>query len=257
MVSSDCHGKTDLLKQVIKENKHSCVAFLDCGDLQLYSEFDKPLYFVHGNHEDFNVINAMDNGNVEFKNLRYIKNGEVVSIVVNNHPINILGFGGNYSPKDFVIDTPELAEKMLQGYRKSHFATYEYNNVIDRYNKGKLPKIHILLTHEPPKNLINYRVKTKEKKDVVMFDIGCDVIENLFTTINPDISLSGHHHTFKKYVNYTLTKQQHKISIPSFRDGYVILNLILNSDNNLIVYGVECITHKINEKYNPNFGFIV
>ena len=204
LILSDSHGHLGMRDFIRKAD----VDFvLHCGDLSLYSEMEKPTYFIKGNHEDYNLLEAMTNGTLEFKNLRYIKNGEIISLSKGKEIIKILGFGGNYSPKFYFADK-------LYHDRRRHFTEKDFNNAI------KHKHIDILLTHEVPKGLHKIKLGIYEE------DLGNEVINKLIEETKPKFAFSGHYHRYNEmYIGDTRC-----IGLPRYING----NCILDTDNNIL-----------------------
>lgn len=194
-IVSDTHGDLGF-QQFVKDVDADFV--LHCGDLSLYSEFDKLVLFVKGNHEDWDVLEAMKKGVVEFKNLRYIKNGEVLALKKEDEIVKILGFGGNYSPKYY-------GASKLEGDRRRHFTDKEFKEACIH------KKIDILLTHESPLGLVMNKRGN---------DYGQPLITELVEKTRPKYAFSGHHHVF----NERIVDSTRCVAVPRFGDGMILLD---------------------------------
>ena len=173
IITADTHGYPDMLKDFV--NDTDADYFLDCGDISLYQNHSKPVYFIHGNHENWDIIEAMDNDDLKLTNLRHIKNSEVITLTKGNEkPIRVLGFGGNYSPTRF-----NMKKNSLTKDRRRHYNFEEFNNAKKLKNKAD-----IVLTHECP-----FGVLVRNGKDV-----GSEIITLLLKEMKPKMSFSGHHH---------------------------------------------------------------
>ncbi len=199
LVTSDIHASPNCI-EILKSIKNvNCI--LNCGDLQSYFDSVIPHYFIHGNHENFDLIETMDKGYLKFNNLKHIKNGERINICndkLSQSNITVLGFGGNYSPSRYTH-----RKDYLKGDRRRHF-------VEDEFKEACKHKCDILLTHEAPLGLLSKSGR----------DVGQPLINKLIKRVKPIISFSGHHHTYKvnKLDNTIL------VSVPRITEGYILLD---------------------------------
>ena len=143
---------------------------LQLGDL-LYYDLPVPTYFIAGNNEDFDVIDAMRNGRVESSR---VHNGYLLaSTVAEVEGLRVAGLSGNYAPSQFDRPRPNL-----HGERRRHF-------VHDDVEKAKkLTDVDVLLTHEAPHGL-------PVSED---YEVGCPYVDELIEALEPDLCLVGHHH---------------------------------------------------------------
>ncbi len=142
---------------------------LQLGDLEYY-DLPVPTYFIAGNNEDFDVVEAM-------------RAGEQPPGVANAHllagtaadvgGLRVAGLSGNFAPTRYGKARSELA-----GDRRRHF-THE-----DVERTAALEDVDVLLTHEAPNGLLSYD-----------YDPGCDHVDDLIDALDPDLCLVGHHHS--------------------------------------------------------------
>ena len=143
---------------------------LQLGDL-LYYDLPIPTYFIGGNNEDFDVIEALRNGRLESPGVQnaYLLAGTVAEV----EGLRIAGLSGNYAPTQFERPRPNL-----QGERRRHF-------VRDDVEAAKrLTDVDVLLTHEAPHGL-----PVSES-----YEVGCDHVDELLDALSPRLCLVGHHH---------------------------------------------------------------
>ncbi|GAD51710.1 hypothetical protein MBEHAL_0470 [Halarchaeum acidiphilum MH1-52-1] len=143
---------------------------LQCGDLGYY---DLPVctYFVAGNNEDFDVVDALRHGRVrstDVENARLLA-GDAVDV----EGLRVAGLSGNYAPTQY--DKPRSA---LVDERRRHFVREDVERAT------ALDDVDVLLTHEAP-----HGTPVSEE-----YDVGCTHIDDLLTALSPDLCLVGHHH---------------------------------------------------------------
>ncbi|WP_135825394.1 metallophosphoesterase family protein [Halorussus ruber] len=143
---------------------------LQLGDL-LHYDLPIPTYFIAGNNEDFDTIDALRHGRVESSgvtNARLIV-GEAVEV----EGLRIAGLSGNYAPTQYERPRPNL-----HGERRRHFVRDDVEAV------KQLEEVDVLLTHEAPHGL-------PVSED---YEVGCEYIDELLEAVEPRLCLVGHHH---------------------------------------------------------------
>lgn len=170
LLLGDVHGYINKTKEIIDFVK--CDFVLQTGDLELYSDFSKPTYFIAGNHENWNLLNAIDKGKINFINLHHIKTAEVVELRKNKEVLTLSGINGNYSSKRYGMKIQN---------RERHFDEEGVEKC------KKLKNIDIFLSHEAPLG-IGF---VKENKDV-----GVKPIKEILDNVKPTFFFFSHHHKF-------------------------------------------------------------
>jgi len=168
-ILGDIHRDWDSVKRHMK-NVPEIDYWLCVGDLTTYDmTLEKTLYFVEGNHEDLDILRAMDEGVISTKSLRRIKPGELM--VLGDY--TVAGMGGNYSPKHF-----EDKKRVGRWFTKNDVKT-----MLNMKAQRRAP-VDILLTHEPP---------------AIAHELGIRQLDCLHQIIKPNgIWIYGHHHEYKK-----------------------------------------------------------
>jgi len=142
---------------------------IQAGDLYHY-RLPIPTYFIAGNNEDFDVIEALRNGRLESED---VKNAHLLaSTAVELQGLRVGGLSGNYAPTRYDYAREDLAED-----RRRHF-------VREDVEAAKKLDVDVLLTHEAPHG-------TPVEED---YDVGCRYVDELIEATNPDLCLVGHHH---------------------------------------------------------------
>jgi predicted phosphodiesterase len=170
----DTHGNFDILFERMEQHKEidTWVQVGDFGDeKKSYRSTPKLLYFISGNHENWNELEKMDKG-VYLDNLYHIGNGEAVNISMSG--IKILGFGGNYSPSYYYKKRKDIC-----GERRRHFVEEDFNRAKDFASQN----IDIMISHEAPSPYM------KGNRNM-----GQPIINELLKIIKPKLYLFGHHH---------------------------------------------------------------
>ncbi|UPV73267.1 metallophosphoesterase [Halorussus limi] len=143
---------------------------LQLGDL-LYYDLPIPTYFIAGNNEDFDVIDALRHGRVESSDVTnaFLIADEAVEV----DGLRVAGLSGNYAPTQYERPRPNL-----QGERRRHFVREDVEAV------KQLDDVDVLLTHEAPHGL-----PVSES-----YEVGCEYIDELIEAVEPRLCLVGHHH---------------------------------------------------------------
>lgn len=143
---------------------------LQLGDLMFY-DLPAPTWFIGGNNEDFDTVEALRNGLVS--NSRVRNAHLLASTAVELDGLRIAGLSGNFAPTQY--DRPRAN---LVGDRRRHFTHEDIEQAMG------LGSVDVLLTHEAPHGL-----PVAEE-----YDVGCSYIDDLLSALTPDLCLIGHHH---------------------------------------------------------------
>jgi len=165
IIFGDPHGEIDALDEAINKEKPDYI--LSTGDLTVYRECAVPHYFIHGNHEDFDLIKSLDDGSKTIRNIHHMKAGETYVLEKGDEKIRIAGLSGNYSPS-------------FRG-RERHFTEKDIQACT--YLKG----IDVFLSHEAPSGLGFIHDGTGE-------DLGVEPVRKILDKIRPKYFIFGHHH---------------------------------------------------------------
>ncbi|WP_254769177.1 metallophosphoesterase family protein [Salinilacihabitans rarus] len=167
--ASDPDGRAALLDAYRETDPD---AALQVGDLQHY-DLPAPTWFVAGNNEDLDVIEAMRRGErppgVENAHLLASTAAEVAGL-------RVAGLSGNYAPTKYETPRADLA-----GGRRRHFVREDVERA------AALDDVDVLLTHEAPTGLLWYG-----------YDPGCEHVNGLLAALDPDLCLVGHHHRHRE-----------------------------------------------------------
>ncbi len=112
---------------------------LQVGDLQYY-ELPVPTWFVAGNDEDLNVIEALREG----REPEGVRNVHVLaSDAVDLKGLRVAGLSGNYAPTQFDKPRSELEDE-----RRRHFVREDVERTLE------LTDVDVFLAHEAPHGLL-------------------------------------------------------------------------------------------------------
>ncbi|WP_135825393.1 metallophosphoesterase family protein [Halorussus ruber] len=140
---------------------------LHTGDL-LYYDLPVPTYFVAGNNEEFDAIDALRRG----EDPEGVRNAHLLaSTVAEVEGLRIAGLSGNYAPTQY-----DESRADLSGERRRHFVREDVERL------KQVDDVDVLLTHEAPHGVVYYG-----------YDAGCERIDELLDALNPDLCLVGHH----------------------------------------------------------------
>lgn len=188
------HSKLEYAKQHMIENIIVCgdfgywpddpqgFCFLSYLNTFMKEKFTRQkLYWVDGNHEDFNSIKKLPQNEIseipEVERCFYIPRGCVVEI----DSRKIMGFGGAVS-----------IDKQYRVVNESWFI--EESITDEQINKLKHDKVDILVTHDSPLNILR-----EDYKNDTESTINREKIKKICDIVNPNILIHGHYHKFEKY----------------------------------------------------------
>ncbi|MFC4549966.1 MULTISPECIES: metallophosphoesterase family protein [Halorussus] len=144
---------------------------LQTGDLLDYDP-PVPTYFVAGNNEDFDTIDALRRGETAGTANVHL----LASTVAEVEGLRVAGLSGNYAPTQY-----EKSREELSGDRRRHFVKDDVERLKEQED------VDVLLTHEAPTGLIYYG-----------YDAGCERIDELLEALQPALCLVGHHERHAK-----------------------------------------------------------
>jgi Icc-related predicted phosphoesterase len=144
---------------------------LQLGDLECY-ELPAPTWFVAGNNEDFDVIEALRAGETAGTDNVHL----LASTVATVDGVRVAGLSGNHAPTKYDLPRTELS-----GERRRHFTREDVEQA------AALSDVDVLLAHEAPTGLLSYG-----------YDPGCEHVDELLEALSPGLCLIGHHHRHRE-----------------------------------------------------------
>jgi hypothetical protein len=214
----DIHGEFEAVQELMR--RHPEVPFwLQVGDVAsnegLYFTPLRPLYWIKGNNEDFDVIADSMAGNPPAETLHYLPNGGPYQV----GPWRVAALGGTFAPSWY--HTSALALPPSRGRRVSgtsvklgksrddkrrHFVRDEVNAC------RTLAKIDVFLTHEAPRPF--YPAGKR-------IDSGKTAINEVIAGMKPRLHLFGHHHEFTDSVRHGVRS----IGLDMVTKSYVLVDV--------------------------------
>jgi Icc-related predicted phosphoesterase len=185
-VVADIHGNFSALNHILV--RHPDVPFWLCvGDVAsvtgAYPEPPAPLYWIKGNNENFDRIDAFRAGRESIPNMHYIPNGVLQRVGA----LRVAGIGGTFAPTWYETAASELPHKSKDDKRR-HFVREEVEAC------KALGAVDVLLTHEAPKPFFITLPSSTAPGKKWRRDVGKAPIAELADTLQPRLHLFGHHH---------------------------------------------------------------
>jgi predicted phosphodiesterase len=185
-IVGDIHGNFSALDRVLR--RHPEVVFWLCvGDIAsssgAYPEPAAPLYWIKGNNEAFDRIDAMTAGTEEIPNLHYIPNGTAIRVGA----ITVAGVGGTFAPTWYETPAAALPHRPKDDKRR-HFVREEIDAA------RTLTGVDVLLTHEAPKPFFIDLPSSTAPSKQWRRDVGKAPIAELADALRPRLHCFGHHH---------------------------------------------------------------
>lgn len=210
-VVADIHGNFAALERVMR--RHADVRFWLCvGDVASSTgEYPKPvapLYWIKGNNEAFDRVEAFCSGAEQVENLHYLPNGTLLRI----DGITVAGVGGTFAPTWYDTPAAELPRRARDDKRR-HFVREE----IERCKA--LGHVDVLLTHEAPTpfwvELPSSRTPSKRWRR----DVGKQPISELADALQPRLHCFGHHHVSAAFTRRGIPT----VSVDRVSRGYLLV----------------------------------
>ncbi len=193
----DIHGAFDIATDIML--RHPDVPYwLQVGDVASndgeYFSPPRPLYWIKGNNEDFDVIAQAIAGVPPSPQLHYLDNGGPHQVGT----LRIAALGGTYAPTWYHAAPsalpPSRGQRMGAGVlklgksrddKRRHFVRDEVNIC------KRLTDIDIFMTHEAPRPF---------HPGGRRLDAGKTVISEALASMRPRLHLFGHHHEFTESI---------------------------------------------------------
>jgi hypothetical protein len=189
----DIHGAFDTVQDIMA--RHPDVPlWVQVGDIASneggYFNPLRPLYWIKGNNEDFDVIAMAIAGQPPAAGLHYLPNGGVYPV----GPWRVAALGGTFAPSWY--HSPVSMLPPSRGRRLSNTSLKLGKSRDDKRRHfvrdevlacKRLTEIDVFLTHEAPRPF--YPAGKR-------IDTGKTVINEVLTAMRPRLHLFGHHHEF-------------------------------------------------------------
>ena len=189
----DIHGAFTTVQTIMGRHEEVplwvCVGDVASNDGEYFTP-ERPLYFIKGNNEDFDVIAAAVKGHSPAPMLHYLANG-------GPHPVGpwrVAALGGTFAPSWY--NTPAASLPPSKG-RKTSAGSLKLGKSRDDKRRHfvrdevlackALSRIDLFLTHEAPRPF--YPAGRR-------IDAGKTVLNDVLAAMKPRLHLFGHHHEF-------------------------------------------------------------
>lgn len=206
VILGDVHGFYELVVNYSKIAKEAgCVAMIQAGDFGMsWMEINKakgssiyphlPVYIIEGNHEDFAQwidVNRDNKIKEVMHNVFFVPRGYILKL----DDLNILFLGGASSiDKKYQGSSWDWREDIRPEDEKRFFENY--NAFLEKHDGCE--KIDLMITHVPPKGVIDRNFDPKKK---LMFDQPIDwqdksapVVEKIWKQVGEPQLFCGHMH---------------------------------------------------------------
>lgn len=263
LIVGDVHAHIRLFSELV--NKTECDAVLQCGDIGIWSlqdfcswgyvedkhghynvygtmapitdvtnsnvRFEKPVYFISGNHENFELLDVM-NKNKEFDgrwNFEYVPHTKPAKIENGKEVIKVSGLSGCYSYKVFTGGIQKQGRRHFKVKPETPPEIEDYlNRILGRDPRGrfkaneveviKKQKSDIVLFHEIPTG-VNVESMLKIENET-----GCSALNDIIDKMQPKYAFCGHWHR--------------KAEVMIGKTKVVVLPMLYRDRNNLVSYAI-------------------
>jgi hypothetical protein len=189
----DIHGAFDTVQDIIGRHP-DVLLWLQVGDIASndgdYFVPSRPIYWIKGNNEDFDVIAEAMAGHPVSPTLHYLANGGPYEV----GPWRVAALGGTFAPSWY--HSPVASLPPSRGRRVSSTSVKLGKSRDDKRRHfvrdevvlcKELTGIDVFLTHEAPRPF--YPAGKR-------IDTGKTVINEVIAAMRPRLHLFGHHHEF-------------------------------------------------------------
>jgi predicted phosphodiesterase len=179
----DIHGDFRSARRIME--LHDDVPFWVCvGDLAddqgRYEPVPRPLHWIKGNNEDFDLIASGDFP----ENLRHVPNAALVTL----EGVRVAGLGGTFAPTWYETPAADLPHPKKGSAKATELADKRRHFVMAEVAAcAAMRAVDLLLTHEAPRPFRIGRV-----------DAGKTPINEVLAAMRPRLHLFGHHHRFSE-----------------------------------------------------------
>ena len=176
--------------------RHPEIPFWLCvGDIAdeqgRYESLGAPLYWIHGNNDNFDAIAAADLP----PDLHHIDNGTFVEVFHRGEPVvQVAGLGGTFAPTWYETPAAQLPHPKKGSAKATELADKRRHFVREQVEACQALRgvgIDILMTHEAAKPFRPFPGGRGP-------DAGKAQINEILRSIQPRLHLFGHHHRFSE-----------------------------------------------------------
>ena len=213
-VLGDIHGNFAALERVML--RHPEVPFWLCvGDVATnggaYPVPPAPMYWIKGNNESFDRIEAFVAGEDVVANLHYIPNGTLLKV---DH-VRVAGVGGTFAPTWYETPAAQLPRKPKDDKRR-HFVREEIEAC------KTLERVDVLLTHEAPKPFWIDLPSSTAASRKWRRDVGKAAIAEVADALQPRLHCFGHHHVHAPFTRAGIAT----VGVDRINRGYLLVDAV-------------------------------
>lgn len=179
----DIHGDFEAARRIMRRHPEAdfwvCVGDL-ADDAGRYEAVDRPLHWIKGNNENFDLIAA---GELP-ENLHFIPNAQLLEM----SGVRIAGLGGTFAPTWYEIPAADLPHPKKGSAKATELADKRRHFVREEVEACRaMDGVDLFLTHEAPRP---FRVGR--------LDAGKLPVNEVLAAMKPRLHLFGHHHRFSE-----------------------------------------------------------
>ena len=188
----DIHGAFDAARRIIARHPDVPV-WLCVGDIAddhgRYEPLGAPVYWIHGNNDNFDAIAAGDLP----ADLHHIPNGIAIDVGQDPGPaVRVAGLGGTFAPTWYESRAAELPHPKKGSAKATELADKRRHFVREEVDAARaLRDIDIFLTHEAAKPFRPFPGGRGP-------DAGKAQINEVLAAMQPRLHLFGHHHRYSE-----------------------------------------------------------
>ena len=196
----DIHGAFDTVQEIMLRHPEVSL-WVQVGDVATndgdYFTPLKPVYWIKGNNEDFDVVAQSTAGHSPSATLRYLPNGGPYQV----GPWRVAALGGTYAPSWYNTAAaalpPSRGRKTTSSQKLGKSRDDKRRHFVrdEALACKKLSNIDVFLTHEAPRPF--YPAGRR-------IDAGKTVLNDVIAAIRPRLHLFGHHHEFTDSMRHNI-----------------------------------------------------
>ena len=181
----DIHGAFDVARRIVA--RHPEIPFWLCvgdlaTDLGRYEAVGAPVYWIHGNNDNFDAIASDDLP----PDLHHIPNGTAIEI----RGLRVAGLGGTFAPTWYDTPAADLPHPKKGSAKATELADKRRHFVREEVEAcARLASVDVLMTHEAASP---FRAFPGGRGP----DAGKRQINEVLAAMRPRLHLFGHHHRF-------------------------------------------------------------
>ena len=212
-VVADLHGNFAALALVMA--RHADVPFWLCvGDVASlrgdYPAPSAPLYWIKGNNESFDRLDAFRAGRDRVPNLHYLPN----AVPACPGGVRVAGVGGTFAPTWYDTPAAALPHTRPRDDKRRHFVREEVEAC------KALGPLDVLLTHEAPKPFWVELPSSTAPGKRWRRDVGKAALSELADAVRPRLHVFGHHHVHSATVRNGIPT----VCVDRINRGYLLVD---------------------------------